>query len=167
MAERWIGVEIILTVFSKSGVSQTKTLGSSLETSGAVLLYEGYCPWEGQWFGALDWLRPDVFVTAKYEAWPDLWSSLAALDIPLTVVSARARNSLAIVRRFAKLVGVGLPDLTFTVTEDSQSEALRSLFPEARIEVTGDPRWDRAIQRSKGAVRSTDHLTARFSSLKC
>jgi 3-deoxy-D-manno-octulosonic-acid transferase len=61
---------------------------------------------------------------------------------------------------------VGLPDLTFSVIEKSQGDPLRRLFPAARIEVTGDPRWDRAIRRANGAVEATRSLTERFSRLK-
>jgi 3-deoxy-D-manno-octulosonic-acid transferase len=152
VAARWPGVEIVLTVFSESGRSQLDALAGCLESAGGVLLYRGFCPWEGHWLTALDLFRPDVLVTAKYEAWPDLWSSLAALRIPLAIVSARARTSLRFIRRFLRLTGGVFPELVLSLISVRQVGPLRNLFPDARIEVTGDPRWDRVLQRKRAAA---------------
>jgi 3-deoxy-D-manno-octulosonic-acid transferase len=158
VAARWPRVEIVLTVFSQSGSSHLEALAGTLQAAGATLLYCGYCPWEGHWLSALDRFRPDVLVTARYEAWPDLWSSLANLRIPLVIVSAQARTSLRVARRFARLAGADLPNLVFSTISPGAAATLRGLFPAAAVEVTGDPRWDRVLDRSRAAEESSATL---------
>ena len=94
------GHQLILTVFSMSAEKALKNLRAEISDFSAQILYAGYCPWEGDWQEAFAHFKPTVWVTAKYEAWPELWMALSEGDIPLVLVGARARASLKIARKF-------------------------------------------------------------------
>ena len=86
--------EIILTILSESARPSLERLKLALVEKGAKIAFCGYSPWEGHWSKALKALRPSLFITAKYEAWPDLWVSLKEEKVPLAIVSAQSRKSL-------------------------------------------------------------------------
>lgn len=151
------GNEAVLTVFSASADRALERLRASLDSDQVVLA--GRSPLEGEWYRALSSLAPDVFVTAKYEAWPELWMALRQLDVPLTIVGARARTSLRIARMACRWSGLGLPRMSLLTTSRDDEAALRELFPLALIETTGDPRWDRIAQRA--SAQSQENKRAR------
>jgi 3-deoxy-D-manno-octulosonic-acid transferase len=104
-------------------------------------------------------------VTAKYEAWPDLWMSLAEREIPLAIVGARARRSLRLGKWLCTAMGARLPEMRLLAAGPEDAAGLAALFPEARVSVTGEPRWDRVLERSsKGNPRARE-LVARLRSL--
>lgn len=149
--------ECILTVFSPSAEGALRKLEAELGKSETCrVLFAGYCPWEGAWGDALKMLKPDLFVTAKYEAWPELWASLAQEGIPLAIVGARARRSLKVARDLSALLGSPLPKTELWTTHDEEMPLLREMLPDASIERMGDPRWDRVWARSaKGNPRAS------------
>jgi 3-deoxy-D-manno-octulosonic-acid transferase len=159
------GAEIILTVLSKSAQGAVLSLLRTLNEKKTKVLFCGYAPWEGEWKAALQTLRPSLFVTAKYEAWPDLWISLKEIDTPLAIVAARARKSLRFAKWFCETLGSGLPDLLFFVCLPHEMAPLRELFPEAEIEVSGEPRWDRVMARSQTGNPRAKKLIQYFQSL--
>jgi len=142
------GAEVAVTVFSESGSRPLERLASELEALGAKPVYAGFCPWEGSWGAALDRVLPDVFVTARYEAWPELWASLAERSIPLVVAAAMERSSLRFGARAARFLAGATPPLDLCAIEERDAEALRSAFPGARVHASGDPRWDRVFERA-------------------
>lgn len=157
VVEQWLdrGLHAIVTVFSESAINHVKRLAAESEGRKGRILYAGYSPWEGCWKSVLERVRPEAFVTAKYEAWPELWCSLAEEGVPLVVVGARYRKSFAVAKRVCAALGCGLPGMVLLPAQPSEVPALRELFPEARIEVTGDPRWDRVKARaSRGNSRA-------------
>jgi 3-deoxy-D-manno-octulosonic-acid transferase len=158
--------ESIITIFSDSARQHVKLLSGefSSERQGE-LLFTGYSPWEGNWSECLRRAAPDVFVTAKYEAWPELWASLAELDIPLVIVGAKDRRSLRLGRRICTLLGSRLPQMVFMVGSHDDKSSLQALFPNAQIHIADDPRWDRVRERSeRGNPRAKD-LVRKFAGL--
>ena len=154
------GDEIILTVFSPSAREAVEKLATAISKKP---LFISYAPWEGSWQDALQRLKPTHFVSAKYEAWPELWSSLAELGIPLTLVGARKRKSLTLAAQVCKLLGAPLPKLRFALTLESDRAPLEREFPSARFLVCGDPRWDRVFSRLQRGHARARELIEHFS----
>jgi 3-deoxy-D-manno-octulosonic-acid transferase len=160
--EKW-NSEIVLTVFSESATQaliQFKKAGSS------QLLFAGYSPWEGEWRKALEIFQPDAFVSARYESWPELWSSLGEFGVPLFIVGAQARSSLRFAKWIVQAMKGVLPQFYFLAIEDGEKTALQEDFPQSKVEVTGDPRWERVFQRAKKGNLRAKELVARFSLLE-
>jgi 3-deoxy-D-manno-octulosonic-acid transferase len=166
--EGWIqdGSEAIVTVLSESAGRAVRRF-AEIKGEGQVL-YAGYSPWEGAWGTVLKKAQVNVFVTAKYEAWPELWTSLAALEIPLVIVGAKARRSLRWVGVLCSILGGSVPKLHLLSARDEDSVELKGLFssyPNVAVERTGEPRWDRVYARaSQGNVRARE-LIERYASL--
>jgi len=164
---QWLagGGQAVVTVFSGSAIGRVGGLAGEAERrspgAGARLLFAGYSPWEGDWKEALQGLRSSAFVTAKYEAWPELWAALAEERIPLVIVGAKDRSSLRFVKRALGWLACPLPDLTLLTLLDEDREPLRRIFPTARVETTGDPRWDRVQERiQRGNERARTLISA-------
>jgi len=158
--------EIILTVFSESAWSSVERLKQALLNYQCRVVYVGYSPWEGKWKEALERMAPTLFITAKYEAWPDLWLSLEELRIPLAIVSARARKSLRIAKWVCERIGGKLPQLYLFACLESDVPPLKDLFPKASIQVVGEPRWDRAFARSEQGSHRAQELMNTYRKLK-
>jgi 3-deoxy-D-manno-octulosonic-acid transferase len=141
-------MEFVLTVLSPSARTKVRELAEALGRRGARVLVSGYSPLEGRWDEALRQAAPSVFVTAKYEAWPELWLSLADHQIPLVVVDGRMRRSLAISSSICRLLGSPLPRMSFSCVLPEEQMGLQRAFPECETRLTGDPRWDRVFERS-------------------
>lgn len=164
--EAWLrdGSEAIVSVLSESARGTVARFRNS-EWEGRVL-YAGYSPWDGRWLQALKAAKPDVFLTAKYEAWPELWGSLAQLQIPLLIVGAKARRSLRIAGTLCKALGGSLPSLTLLTARQEDMDELRTLFsgsPEIRVALTGEPRWDRVQARAKQGSARARELIVRYA----
>jgi 3-deoxy-D-manno-octulosonic-acid transferase len=147
--EAWVaeGAEAVVTVLSESARGSVAKLRSTL---GPRVLYAGYSPWEGKWGEALDRVRPGVFVTAKYEAWPELWASLAERGMRLVIVSAKARRSLRIAGALCRAIGGRVPEARLLAVTPEDAAELAGLFggmPQIRAECAGEPRWDRVNAR--------------------
>lgn len=143
------GGEAIVTIFSESARKPLARLEEELRGSGR-LVFAGYSPWEGQWREAFARAKPAVFVTAKYEAWPELWASAAELRVPVLVVGASSRPSLKVAKKVCLALGARLPNLIFLAPTENGRAALSREFPGARVERVGDPRWDRMKARAAG-----------------
>jgi 3-deoxy-D-manno-octulosonic-acid transferase len=141
--------ELILTILSESAWTSLNRLKKDLLDRGVKIIFAGYSPWEGKWRKAIRKLRPSFFMTAKYEAWPDLWISLKEADVPLGIVSARARKSLRVVKRLCQLFSGGTPKLLLFPSIPEDVPGLLQLFPQASIQTAGEPRWDRVYSRSR------------------
>lgn len=137
-------VEWVVSVFSPSAHSRALKIAQEFPH----VVYSGYCPFEGQWNTWLTRFRPEAFVTVKYEAWPELWDSLAEKKIPLLIVSATWRPSLARVGRLLSFLGARMPELSLLTVRKPDTEKLGHAFPSARLIEAGEPRWDRVAQRA-------------------
>ena len=112
------GHELIVTIFSESAKKSLFQLKDQLLKTNVQLIFSGYAPWEGQWSEAFQRLRPSLFLTTKYEAWPDLWFSLIENDIPLAMISAKNRKSLRIVNTLCRRVTGKTPNLLLFVDRE-------------------------------------------------
>lgn len=158
--------EVILTVFSESAKNSVMRLKKALEAQSTRVIFCGYSPWEGSWDKALRSLKPDLFVTAKYEAWPDLWMSLSERNIPLAIVSAHARKSFRIAKLLCNWMGGRLPRMILFSCLDSEQKNLESLFPSASLVTVGEPRWDRVFDRAKAGNSRAQELILKLSYLE-
>ncbi len=140
---------LILTILSPSAQGALDKLKTQLEEARVHLIFVGPAPWEGEWKTALIRWKPTLFLTAKYEAWPDLWISLQQEKVPLVIVSARARKSLRLAQWFCEKLGFGLPELLFFSSSEKDIAPLRQLIPGAKVAFAGEPRWDRVSHRAR------------------
>lgn len=159
LAEEWVagGGVVRLSVFSRSGLLPVTKLGARLAelNSEALLAPPGLSPREGAWRRALTETAPTVFVTAKYEAWPELWAELSVQAIPLVVVGARARRSLRVCRQILGLFGIELPAITWIGDQEAHLRALRREMSAGRTVLGVDPRWARvASRKARGSERA-------------
>ncbi|OFZ00138.1 MAG: hypothetical protein A2Z97_01205, partial [Bdellovibrionales bacterium GWB1_52_6] len=157
--------EFILSAFSASAEKSLMRLGTALSEAGAHVLYCGLSPWEGHWRAVLKVAQPDCFITAKYEAWPDLWMSLAAAQIPLAILGARARKSLRIGKRLCELFGAELPRMLLLPVLEREIHELRRDFPASVIQAVGEPRWDRVLERSQTGNQRAKRMISYFAKL--
>lgn len=160
------GTELVITILSESAAGPLANLRKTILENQATLLFAGYSPWEGEWTEALEKWAPSLFVTAKYEAWPDLWMSLQEQTIPLVIVAARARRSLRVARWLCRFLSGGLPRLVLFPCNESDASGLRNLFPQAWIQAVGEPRWDRVHSRSQLGNPRTRELIEIYQELK-
>lgn len=125
------------------------------EVLGSRLVHLGPAPWEPDWALVLGRMRPKLFITARYEAWPSLWVALSQNEIPLVVLGAKSRSSLRVARNSLKVLGQSLPKLHFLVDYPELVGPLLKDFPVATVECAGDPRWDQANARVQAADKKT------------
>lgn len=137
---------VILTVFSSSAYEHV--LRTMKRLPQGRVIFAGYSPFEGDWLRAIRKLKPSLFVTAKYEAWPELWSALATQSVPLAIVGAKLRSSLKLAKAVLRLLGGDTPEMTLFTFRASNAPALQAAFPAATIEKVSDPRWDRVLARA-------------------
>lgn len=171
--EKWAALQIpsgektalVVTIFSESAEAQLKNLSGSLGSLGAHILFAGYCPWEGEWKEVLAKVSPDFVMTARYEAWPEMWMSLGESRVPLVVVGAKARSSLKWAKRACRWAGEALPELVFCSVRKDDLPELRREFPHAHFAVTGDPRWERVSQRAQAGNPRARELIHKFKEL--
>jgi 3-deoxy-D-manno-octulosonic-acid transferase len=153
--QAWRG-ESVVTIFSESAEKNLELLRRI-----PSVVFAGFSPWEGKWNDALGTVDPDLFVSARYEAWPDLWYSLGELGIPLVVVGAQSRTSLKIAKTVVELFHGMLPRLYFLTIDDADIAKLKNDFPTSNVRTAGDPRWERVIQRAgKGNPRAIELIDA-------
>jgi 3-deoxy-D-manno-octulosonic-acid transferase len=144
-------VELIVTIFSSSAERSLLKLIEEVESiNSSSLIWAGFSPMEGEWLSTLRKLKPDIWVTLRYEAWPDLWASLARLQIPTVIIGATDRSSLRWARRICKFLCLGkLPSLHLLTVSESDRKNLEQFFGlTVPILSVGDPRWDQMHRRS-------------------
>ncbi len=162
---RWMedsGRAAVVSILSDSARKALLKLETELRSLGRPLQGVAFSPLEGHWREALARVKPDLFVSFKYEAWPDLWASLSELRIPLALVGARERTSLRFAREALKVMGGELPRMALLSSTQEELERLRPSFPAAEIiECTGEPRWDRVAARARsGSERAKELIVA-------
>lgn len=157
------GCGLVLTVFSGSARRQVEKLAQEIHDQHQCVLAYGMSPLEGYWKEEIQKYPIDTFVTAKYEAWPDLWTSLAILEIPLVIVGAQWRSSLKWAKRMClSLVGT-LPQITLLTIRSSDRDPLATRLAHVHFKETGDPRWDRVHRRNQNRNPRVQELINIFS----
>ncbi|RYZ86509.1 MAG: hypothetical protein EOP04_13740, partial [Proteobacteria bacterium] len=144
--------EVIITVYSRSAGNHLNRLVARYSFQN--ILFAGYSPCEGAWKNAFLRAKPSLFITLKYEAWPDLWASLSECKIPLWIFGAQLRRSLQVAKWMLLGSGMSLPKLSFFPYRASHRESLLKFSRDARLKIFPDPRWERAASRM--AVESLD-----------
>ncbi len=160
------GYSTTVSVFSSSGERSLKRLYEDWiklpEGKGTTELR--FSPVDGDWEKFLEIKKPKIFITAKYEAWPELWVALKRLNVPLLVVGARARASFRWAKRISGWLGESLPQIVW-MGEESDRKSLLELFPKSVFSSTSDPRWDRVKTRleqpTERATQLSEALKAR------
>ena len=88
--------DFIVTAWSDSAA---RDLREHAHQEGVV--FSGLSPMEGRWKRAIETIKPDVFVSMRYEAWPELWSSLNEVSVSLLQLAAQPRSSIRWASRLA------------------------------------------------------------------
>ena len=161
-AEASYGVAV--SVFSRSAERGLTNLVQEIEQDfpGSLFAY-GFSPLEGHWKRTLSRANIGGFVTAKYEAWPELWGTLRELNVPLTIVGAEARPSLQTARLIVGDLLGGLPEMGLVLFDDTGKETLSRWFPKARVGAFPDPRWERVIARQNNEQGRAHELVKKVS----
>lgn len=164
------GAFVIATVFSGSDPRVLGRLADSWKGAGLPegRLLAAFSPLEGAWEESLRLACPDWLVTAKYEAWPDLWASASAQGVPIVVVGAKPRRSLDWAFGVCRWLGQKLPRLEFHAGTSRDFDALTQAYgaqPQVSIHLSGDPRWERVRDRSVAGNPRAQTLVAAFKEL--
>ncbi len=158
--------DLILTVFSRSGLKPLERLKSELKAMGVTPIASGLSPLEGYWESAFRKFRPRLWITAKYEAWPEVWAVLSGMKIPLVVVGAQKRNSFQIARAMVLYAfRLSLPKILFTAPGAMHAGLMQGLFPASEVQVLPDPRWKRVYARSEKENPRARFLTQELQKL--
>jgi len=147
--------QIAYTHFSPSAESLARQIGADIAD---------YLPFDhrGDVDAALDALRPTALVFCKADLWPELATRAAQRGIRVGLIAATVSTVSA---RSGRLAGLLLrPGYRAVLRAGavSQSDAVRLArlgVPVDRIEVTGDPRFDSALEYAR-AIRPDDPLVA-------
>ena len=157
------GEVFAVSIFSRSAEAPLLRLQAELRsgTNSAFVMKCGYSPAEGRWGPALSRARPKRWVTAKYEAWPDVWISCVKLGVPIAVVGAKPRAALSISAAASRLLAGKVPQVYLIPFLSEDLDALRVAFPWAkRIELGSDPRWDRVFVRAQRSHSRAEFIWA-------
>ncbi len=156
-------ISLILSVFSSSAFDHLHR--SARKLGGRPPLFVGYSPLEGEWREAFESSAPNLFVTAKYEAWPEMWDALGERGTPLAIVGAKPRSSLIWAKRILGWFAGRIPPLVLFTFDRENGPGLKSRFPLAEITLESDPRWDRVFQRAEGSPPRVQALADEFAAL--
>jgi len=155
------GVLICLTIFSPSAKNGFLRLRDQLQDKGAWV-GGGLSPFEGEWKGIVARISaPRVLITAKYEAWPELWAAASLFGFPIMIVGAQVRSSLTWADRILRVVlGVRRPRLLLAAFTQAHQDALIALnWDGSQVLKIRDPRWDVILRPSRSAGRAQDLLS--------
>ena len=124
-----------------------------------------YLPWDRprDVAAALDALRPTALVFCKLDLWPELATRAAgrgaAVGLIAATVSARSRR-LRWPARVLLRPGYEAVALAGAIAEEDLERLVALGVPRARIEITGDPRFDSVVARVR-AIAPDDPLLTR------
>lgn len=115
-----------------------------------AVCHRDFLPWDEPAIvgRALDALRPSLLVFGRGDLWPELALAASRASIPIAVVGATVRpRSLRLrARRWLRPLHGAVSWLGAVSAADAERWARLGVPPE-RIEVTGDPRHDRLVER--------------------
>lgn len=135
-------------------IAVTTTTPTGSERAGALLgdsVYHSYAPYDlpDALARFLARLQPRLLIVMETELWPNLVHACARRDIPVVLANARlSQKSAAGYRRFAALTARMLSELTWVAAqhEDDGARFLALGLPAARLQVTGNIKFDFAIR---------------------
>lgn len=108
----------------------------------------------------LDAVRPDIALFAKYDVWPNAINALRKQNIFALLFSASigpdSGRYFPVVRNFTRRVYSQLSKI-LTISEEDKEAFVRSGVPADKIEVAGDTRFDRVIER-QATTLNTAHI---------
>lgn len=162
------GNSVWVTLFSSSNEILIDKLNARYGKVFVNWLGAALSPMEGSWKKSLSHFVPDVFVTAKYEAWPELWISLAELNVPLWIVGAKVRSSIKTAKNICSLVAGKSPRIVFNAFNEKEKVGLENYFQTnngCKFLQTADPRWDRIASRASQKGERVQYLLSTFASL--
>ncbi len=153
------GLRVHVSALSRSADQALERLRQERGDQG---LTAGYSPAEGRWLGAIRMANPQCVITAKYEAWPDLWASCGRLGVPIVILGAQPRGSLAIARAALDLFDCARPELRLGVFPGAESLAnwradLGAPWKASEFSCI-DPRWERVFTRQARLTNRTKTL---------
>src|SRR5690606_20177014 len=122
---------VVLTVFSSSAFQHAKNMMKRLGSD--RVLFAGYSPFEGDWDQAIVKYKPQLFITAKYEAWPELWCALSVRKIRLAIIGSKLRPSLVFAKRMVNCLGLELPLMKLFTFSEKNIDSLQKGFPHATV----------------------------------
>lgn len=135
-------------------IAVTTTTPTGSERVGALLgdsVYHSYAPYDlpDALARFLARLQPRLLIVMETELWPNLVHACARRDIPVVLANARlSEKSATGYRRFAALTARMLGELTWVAAqhEDDGARFLALGLPAARLQVTGNIKFDFAIR---------------------
>jgi 3-deoxy-D-manno-octulosonic-acid transferase len=122
----------------------------------------GYLPWDGprDLVPVLDALAPRAIVFAKLDLWPELATRAARRGARVGLIAATVSPVSSRLRWPARALlrpGYAAVTRAGAIAGDDAGRLARLGVPDARIEVTGDPRFDSALARAR-TIRDDDPL---------
>lgn len=123
-----------------------------------------YLPFDlrGDVDAVLDALRPTALIFSKLDLWPELATRAAGRGVPVGIIAATVSPVSARSGRLAGLLlhpGYRAVARAGAVSEQDATRLARLGVSAERIEVTGDPRFDSALDRAR-AIQPSDPLVA-------
>ena len=152
--------DFIVTAWSDSAA---RDLREHAHQEGVV--FSGLSPMEGRWKRAIETIKPDVFVSMRYEAWPELWSSLNEVSVSLLQLAAQPRSSIRWASRLAPADQNPLSKRVFSLVDLSMEHDLKTICPGAETCALGDPRWDEIAWRANHIPQAMDEWFAQVKGL--
>ncbi len=138
-------IPMVVTVFSDSAFPQVARLTQ-------IATYAGPSPMESDWSAFFQKFQIAKVIVSKYEAWPALWIECSVRNLPLILIHAKWRPSLALVKILIFIFGFPLPRLYLFAESVVQASRLKKRFKFAEVHSAMDPRWKRISDRSKSAA---------------
>ncbi|MFA5631257.1 MAG: lipid IV(A) 3-deoxy-D-manno-octulosonic acid transferase [Porticoccaceae bacterium] len=144
LQERYPDALIAVTTTTPTGSERVRALlGDSV--------YHSYVPYDlpDALARFLARLQPRLLIVMETELWPNLVHACARRDIPVVLANARLSEKSAVgYRRFAALTARMLGELTWVAAqhEDDGARFLALGLPAARLQVTGNIKFDFAIR---------------------
>ncbi|MDE0297192.1 MAG: hypothetical protein OXN17_00995 [Candidatus Poribacteria bacterium] len=106
-------------------------------------------------------IKPTLLVYSKFDIWPNLLWSAARQKLPVILIAgtlhAKSKRTLPFLRPFLRSIHRHIT-LHCTISESDAERFRRICPPDARIEVTGDTRFDRVYQRAIAVEPGTELL---------
>jgi len=126
-----------------------------------------YLPWDRprDVAAALDALRPAALVFCKLDLWPELATRAAARGVAVGLIAATVSPQSSRLRWPARALlrpGYEVVALAGAIAEEDAQRLTLLGVPRARIEITGDPRFDSVRARVR-AIAPDDPLLARVA----
>lgn len=112
-------IKIIFTVFSPSAYLKTQKLKEEFKS--LSILFSGLSPFEGDWEKWFEYYKPTLFISYKYEIWPDLLRALREKKIPLWLTAVQPKSRFYKLIKWSEVFHWKLPEVTlFSMQKKSE-----------------------------------------------